>query len=211
MLARCVVEDGWPLRCAVPLNGSGSASAPPADGRALSRRRSGCHDRSLQPAASQPSADPNAHRTANHRFALRVNNRWGPARIGYRLGLHSSTVHRVLSRYALTRLSWMDRATSARVRRYEHAAAGDLVHVDIKKPGRLPDGGCHRMVGKARGNRNKTGTDANRRPGYAYLTIHDWPIPRSSAMSVRTPPPGSGNGRTPSSRKRDHRSKSADR
>jgi transposase InsO family protein len=39
-----------------------------------------------------------------------------------------------------------------------------MVHVDIKKLGRIPDGGGHRLVGKAAGNRNKTGTQANRRP-----------------------------------------------
>jgi transposase InsO family protein len=55
------------------------------------------------------------------------------------------------------------------IRRYEHHSPGDLVHVDIKKLGRIPEGGGHRSVGKTAGNRNKTGTAANRRPGYAFL------------------------------------------
>jgi transposase InsO family protein len=98
-----------------------------------------------------------------------VNRRWGPARIGYLLGIHPSTVHKVLSRYRLARLSWLDRATGRVIRRYEHERPGDLIHVDVKKLGRIPEGGGHRVTGRALGNRNKTGTDANRRPGYAYL------------------------------------------
>jgi transposase InsO family protein len=43
------------------------------------------------------------------------------------------------------------------------------VHVDIKKLGRIPDGGGHRVMSHGQGQRNKTGTAANRRPGYAYL------------------------------------------
>jgi transposase InsO family protein len=102
-------------------------------------------------------------------IALRVNRRWGPARIGYLLGIQPSTVHKVLSRYRLARLSWLDRATGSVIRRYEHPNPGDLIHVDIKKLGRIPEGGGHRVTGRAAGKRNKTGTDANRRPGYAYL------------------------------------------
>lgn len=100
---------------------------------------------------------------------MRVNRRWGPARIGYLLGLHPSTVHRVLSRYRLAKLTWLDRGTGRVIRRYEHDRPGDLVHVDIKKLGRIPDGGGHRVVGRTAGWKNKTGTKANRRPGYHYL------------------------------------------
>jgi transposase InsO family protein len=98
-----------------------------------------------------------------------VNRRWGPARIGYLLGLHPSTVHKVLSRFGLAKLSWLDRATGRVIRRYEHVKPGDMIHVDIKKLGRIPDGGGHRVLNRAAGKRNKTGTAANRRPGYAYL------------------------------------------
>jgi transposase InsO family protein len=102
-------------------------------------------------------------------IAIRVNRRWGPARIGFLLGIHPSTVHRVLSRFGLARLSWRDRATGKVIRRYEHRNPGELIHVDIKKLGRIPDGGGHRSMGRAAGTRNKTGTAENRRPGYAFL------------------------------------------
>lgn len=69
----------------------------------------------------------------------------------------------------LSRLAWQDRATGQVIRRYEHEAPGDLIHVDIKKLGRIPDGGGHRVMDRAAGRRNKTKTPQNRRPGYAYL------------------------------------------
>ncbi len=103
---------------------------------------------------------------------LRVSRRWGPARIAYRLGMHPSTVHKILTRYRCLRLSWTDPATGApvraqrrKVRRYEHAAAGDLVHVDIKKLGRIPDGGGHKVAGRQAGKKNRKGI----RHGYWYI------------------------------------------
>ncbi len=124
------------------------------------------HDRSSQP---HTSPHRTCTRTERRIIALRVNRRWGPARIGYHLGIHPSTVHKVLSRYGCSRLSFQERATGRCIRRYEHKAPGDMIHVDIKKLGRIPDGGGHQALGRAAGNRNKTRTIANRRPGYAYL------------------------------------------
>lgn len=71
-------------------------------------------------------------------------------------------MHRVLSRYRLARLTWLDRGTGRVIRRYEHEKPGDLVHVDIKKLGRIPDGGGHRVLGRVAGWKNKTGSTANR-------------------------------------------------
>jgi transposase InsO family protein len=67
------------------------------------------------------------------------------------------------------RLACLDHGTGLPVRkpapqRYEHENPGDLIHVDIKKLRRIPNGGGHRALGRAKGRRNKrTGT------GYAYL------------------------------------------
>jgi transposase InsO family protein len=106
---------------------------------------------------------------------LRVAGRLGPARIAFRLGLNPSTVHRVLARYRCPPLAHLDRATGRVVRRYERAAPGELVHVDIKKLGNIPDGGGWRTAGRARGYQNKKATTTARyrhgRPvtGYSYL------------------------------------------
>ena len=103
--------------------------------------------------SSRPHRSP--RRTPSHLerriINVRVTRRWGPARIGYLLGLHPSTVHRVLTRFGLARLRWLDRATSRVIRRYEHPTPGDLVHVDIKKLGRIPDSGGHRVTSRADG------------------------------------------------------------
>lgn len=62
------------------------------------------------------------------------------------------------------------------IRRYEHPAPGDLVHVDIKKLGNIPTGGGHRTVGRRSGQRHRTATpgkrldaNGNSHVGYAYL------------------------------------------
>lgn len=165
-LARCIVDDGWPLRRAAERFQVSVTTAGRWAGRYRDHGESGMQDLSSRPRTSPRRTCPRRERRI---IAIRVTRRWGPARIGYLLGIHPSTVHRVLSRYGLARLSWLDRATGRVIRRYEHPNPGDLVHVDIKKLGRIPDGGGHRSVGRAAGRRNKTGKASNRRPGYAFL------------------------------------------
>jgi transposase InsO family protein len=126
-------------------------------------------DRSSRPRRSPHQLGRRAERRI---IGLRVSRRWGPARIAYHLGLNPSTVHKVLQRYRCPRLKWTDPATGIRVRTsradkhsYVHPACGDLIHVDIKKLGRIPDGGGWRFRGLAAGKRNKQKKPA----GYAYL------------------------------------------
>ena len=161
LLARCVVDDGWPLRRAAERFQVSATTAARWARRYRESGEAGMVDRSSRPIRC-------THQTPRRRerriIALRVSRRWGPATIAYRLGMHPSTVHKVLTRYGLARLRWLDRATGRTIRRYEHAAPGDLVHVDIKKLGCIPDGGGHRVLGRARGKRLKS-----RGVGYAYL------------------------------------------
>lgn len=165
-LAKCIVEDGWSYRRAAERFQVAVSTARRWAARFRAEGEAGMGDRSSRPHHS-PRQTPK--RRERRIIALRVNRRWGPDRIGYKLGIHPSTVHRVLSRYGMARLSWQDRATGRMVRRYEHPNPGDLVHVDIKKLGRIPEGGGHKVLGRQAGRKNKTGTQANRRPGYAYL------------------------------------------
>jgi transposase InsO family protein len=101
--------------------------------------------------SSRPHHSPAATRRKLERkiLSLRRNKKLGPARIAARLEMPPSTVHAVLARNQMPRLSWMDRPTGRVVRRYEHAHAGDLVHVDIKKLGKVPPGGGWRAHGRA--------------------------------------------------------------
>jgi transposase InsO family protein len=89
----------------------------------------------------------------------------GPERIGARLNLASSTVHQVLARHGLGRLDRIDRASGRVIRRYERARPGELVHLDIKKLGRIPAGGGWRSRGRAAARPGKH----RRRVGYAYI------------------------------------------
>jgi transposase InsO family protein len=113
---------------------------------------------------------------------LRVTRRWGPHRIGYHLGIPRSTVGRVLARYRMPLLAHLDQATGLPMRRprpvrYEAHRPGELVHVDIKKLGRIPDGGgwrAHgrgsaqdRAAGVARERAGRAGAPPSR--GYAFI------------------------------------------
>src|SRR5699024_12022267 len=115
------------------------------------------------------------HRSCRRRepriIALRFTRRWCPHRISYHLGIPRATVGRVLTRYRMPRLAWLDQATGLPVRkptpiRYEKSRPGELVHVDIKKLGRIPDGGGHRKLGVAGRTNNGYG---NKGRGIAYL------------------------------------------
>ena len=107
---------------------------------------------------------------------LRQARKLGPARIGLVLDMPASTVWRVLVRHGLNRLRWMDRPTGQVIRRYEKSIPGELVHIDIKKLGRIPDGGGWRALGREHGKRNSRryrrydGTGTRRSTlGYDYL------------------------------------------
>lgn len=86
---------------------------------------------------------------------LRCKQRLGPVQIAGRLGMPASTVHAVLTRCRLNRLSHIDRATGEPIRRYEHDRPGAMLHVDVKKLGNIPDGGGWRYVGRVQGERNR--------------------------------------------------------
>jgi transposase len=168
-LARLVVDRGWTYARAAERFSVGVTTARRWAERYRDLGPEGMEDRSSRPYCSPQRLD---QRTERRIVSLRVTRRWGPARIGYHLGLNPSTVHKVLTRYGCPRLKWTDPATGTRIktsradrRSYEHAAPGDLVHIDVKKLGRIPDGGGWRFRGHQAGKRNK-----DRKPaGYAFL------------------------------------------
>lgn len=103
---------------------------------------SGLEDRSSAP-RHHPHTTPEA--LARRICAVRRTTGWGPHRIGWKLGVPHQTVYRVLRRAGLQRLDQLHRVTRAVVR-YEHAAPGDLLHLDVKKLGRIPAGGGKRFA-----------------------------------------------------------------
>ncbi|MEV4642523.1 IS481 family transposase [Actinoplanes sp. NPDC049548] len=80
--------------------------------------------------------------------AARTTLKRGPRRLAGLLGVPASTIHAVLTRHHLHRLAWLDRPTGQLIRRYERDRPGELIHVDVKKIGRLRDGGGWRAHGR---------------------------------------------------------------
>jgi transposase InsO family protein len=154
-LARLVVEHGWsPARAAERYDVSWRTAKKWAD-RYRTEGVEGLHDRS-----SRPRRQPNRTAVAVERkiVHLRRKRRLGPVPIAAQLGLNASTVHAVLTRHRLNRLSHLERGTGEPIRRYEHERPGDLLHVDVKKLGNVPDGGGHRFLGRPAGDRNRQAT-----------------------------------------------------
>ena len=169
LLARCVVIDRWPLRRAAERFGVSQTTAKRWADRFRQHGEAGMTGRSSRPLRSPRRTTTRVERRI---LGLRVTRRWGPARIAFHLKLAISTVGRVLRRYGAPPLSCTDPATGIRIRasrpapvRYERDKPGELVHMDVKKLGRIPDGGGHRVHGRAAARPiKKTAT-----PGYAYL------------------------------------------
>jgi transposase InsO family protein len=122
------------------------------------RRGEGLGDRSSRPHRS-PRRTPAAVEEAILR--TRESLREGPHIIAGALGLAASTVHAVLRRHGRSRL--VTRPPLEEVIRYEHATPGDLIHVDIKKLGRILKPG-HRLTGDRRGQQKG-------KAGWQYLFV----------------------------------------
>jgi transposase InsO family protein len=92
--------------------------------------------------------------------------RVGPHRLGPLLGHPRSTVYGVLRRNGHSRLAHADRLTGVPVR-YVREQPGELVHVDVKRLGRVPPGGGHRILGDGARHRDPIGYD------YLHVAIDD--------------------------------------
>ena len=113
----------------------------------------GLHDRSSRPHSMPTRTDPATEAAI---VELRRAERIGPDEISHRLGVPARTISRVLARHDMPRLMMLDpmtgeiiRASKATAVRYEHDHPGSLVHMDVKKLGRIPDGGGWKAHGLA--------------------------------------------------------------
>ena len=154
-MAKLIVDGNWDVaRAAERYDVSWKTAKKWAD-RYEAEGTAGMLDRSSRP-RRQPNRTPAP--VVRKIVHLRWKQRLGPVEIADRLGMQSSTVYAVLVRCRLNRLTHIDRATGEPIRRYEHDKPGDLIHVDVKKLGRVPDGGGWRYVGRRQGIRNKAAT-----------------------------------------------------
>jgi transposase InsO family protein len=154
-LARLIVDCGWsPARAAERYDVSWRTATKWA-ARYRAEGVAGMTDRSSRP-RRQPNQTPAP--LVRKILHLRRKRRWGPVPIADQLGLAPSSVHAVLARHRANRLSHLDRGTGETIRRYEHDHPGDLLHVDVKKLGNVPDGGGWRYHGRQQGHRNRAAT-----------------------------------------------------
>ena len=95
----------------------------------------------------------------------------GPHRIAWQLDRAASTVYGVLRRAGLSVLARLDRTTRA-IQRYERERPGELIHFDVKKLGKIPDGGGKRFLdaGWAETGAGRSSRGRGRR-GYDYLHV----------------------------------------
>jgi transposase InsO family protein len=159
-LARAIVEDGWTISYAAAVFNVSWPTAKRWAERYRTAGEAGMADRSSRPHRCPRRTLAPVVRKIVH---LRWKQRLGPVAIADRLGLAPSTVHAVLVRCRLNRLSHIDRRTGEPARRYEHDTPGALLHVDVKKLGNVPDGGGWRYVGRAQGHRNRAATPGKAR------------------------------------------------
>ncbi|WP_374026287.1 IS481 family transposase [Mycobacterium sp. HNNTM2301] len=155
LLARRVVEEGWPISRAAEYFHVSWPTAKRWASRYAAMGATGMSDRS-----SRPHHSPNRTSQVMVRriVELRWRHRLSPIAIASRLSMSASTVHAVLVRCRLNRLSHIDIRTGEPIRRYEHDLPGALVHVDVKKLGNIPTGGGWRFVGRGQGKKNRAAT-----------------------------------------------------
>ena len=162
LLVTRIELDGWPAARAAEAQGVSRTTAHKWLRRYRSEGWAGLEDRSSRPRRSPRLTPPELVQTI---LAARVERRWGPHRLGPLLGQPRSTVYAVLRRSGFSRLRDADRLSGVPVR-YVHDHPGALVHQDHKKLGRIPDGGGHRVHGRANVVRAR-----RHGPGYDHFEV----------------------------------------
>jgi transposase InsO family protein len=156
------IEAGWPVAHAAESMGISRDRAYVWWRRYQEEGVDGLVDRRCRPHRCPRQTKASTERRI---LTLRQRKGLGPARIAGIVGMHPSTVHRVLVRHGMSRLADLDRATRAPIRRIEMSRPGELVHIDVKKLGRIPKGGGWRAHGRAvvRGQHHHS------KVGYAFV------------------------------------------
>lgn len=130
----------------------------------------GLEDRSSCP-HSMPTRTPDE--VEARIVAARIAHRRGQDWLAGEVGVPARTISRVMRRHDLPRLCTLDPLSGAVIRsskqtatRYERERPGELVHMDVKKIGRIPDGGGWRAHGREMGS---TSQRKQTKVGYDYV------------------------------------------
>jgi transposase InsO family protein len=166
-MVRRVLEQGVALTEAAEAAGVSTRTAGKWVGRYRSEGEAGLLDRSSAPHRVHNATPPERIEAI---AALRRLRLTGPE-IAELLGMATSTVSAVLARIGLGRLSRL--GPPEPVRRYERGRAGELIHIDVKKLGRIgPNGAGHRVTGRKIGNRTATDAAGRVRRQVGWECVH---------------------------------------
>jgi transposase InsO family protein len=163
-------QAGWPQAHIAAAMGISRTCVQKWIGRFRREGEAGLRDRS-----SRPHTTPT--RTSAHVeeriIEMRLRQRCGRDQIAAELAVPARTISRVLTRHHVPHLAALDpitgeviKASKATAVRYERDHPGELVHMDVKKIGRIPDGGGWRLHGRARRELTR---DRTTKIGYDYV------------------------------------------
>src|SRR4051812_5096218 len=170
-LARRVLEEGWTLTQAAAAAEVSVRTARKWVGRYAAEGEAGLVDRSSRPRRC-PAATPEER--VQLIALLRRGTRMTGAEIAEALAMPLKTVQGILTRIGLGK-RW--RLDHARVVRYERSRPGELVHVDVKKLGRIAGGAGHRMTGRKHFNPTRGPRGAVKRTvgwEFCHVAIDDY-------------------------------------
>jgi len=170
LLVQRVRIEGWPVAHAAKAMGVSRQCAHRWVARWDAEGDAGLEDRSSRPHRMPTRTSPEVEQRV---LEARRRDRRGPDWLGAELGVPARTVTRILRRHQMPRLAQCDPLTGAVIRaskttaiRYERDRPGELVHVDVKKIGRIPDGGGWRAWGRQMGS---SWAKRKARIGYDYV------------------------------------------
>ncbi|MGP9836603.1 IS481 family transposase [Arthrobacter sp. 179] len=170
LLVERVCVQGWAVAHAARAQGVSRQCAHRWINRFRSEGSAGLLDRSSRPHHSPRQTSVEVEERI---VALRHEQRYGQDWIGADLNIPARTVSRVLRRHAVPYLRECDPLTGEVIRaskttavRYERDRPGELVHVDVKKIGKIPDGGGWKAHGRQMGS---TAAKKKARIGYDYV------------------------------------------
>src|SRR5687768_12940805 len=186
-------QRGWPKAHIAAAMGVSRRCVRTWSDRYTAGGEGGLQDRSSRPHRSPRRTAPECEERI---VELRQQARRGPDWLAAELGVAPRTVSRVLARRGAPRLAALDpltgqvlRASKATAVRYERARPGELVHMDVKKLGRIPDGGGWRRWAEppVRPPATAPASSATTTCIRWSMTIRGWPTPRS-CPTRRAPP-----------------------
>jgi transposase InsO family protein len=155
------VEAGWSVSRAARAAGVSRQTAGKWVRRFRELGKGGLVDASSRPHRLQPGVPM---RRCRRIINARLRHRRGPHWLSWRLHIARSTIYAVLKRFGLNRLHARDTEPALR---YEWPEPGDLVHLDVKKLGRIGAGGGKRVLGQGPGHRGGVGWD------FVHVAIDD--------------------------------------